>query len=80
MIKNLEEELENLENYTNDLHERYDEKKAENIKLKKQLAIAVNALNWYDGLEDFLIGWEFATGQKKGTAKQALNKIKELEK
>lgn len=49
-------------------------------RTKKQLAIAVEALSWYDGLEDILIGWELGTGQKKGTAKQALKQIRELEK
>lgn len=47
-------------------------------RLEKQLDIAVEALSWYDGLEDFLIGWELATGQKKGTAKQALQEIKDV--
>lgn len=49
-------------------------------RLEKQLKIAVDALSWYDGLEDILISWELLTGQKKGMAKQALDKIKELEK
>jgi len=49
-------------------------------RLEKQLKIAVEALSWYAGLEDFLIGWELLTGQKKGTAEQALKQIKELEK
>lgn len=52
----------------------------ENAKLKKQLAIAVEALSWYDGLEKILIGWEIATGQERGTAEKALCEIKELEK
>lgn len=47
---------------------------------RQQLAIAVEALNWYDGLEKMLIGWEIATGQKKGTAKQALEQIEEFDK
>lgn len=49
-------------------------------RLEKQLKIAVEALSWYDGLEDFLISWELLTGQKKGTAKQAFKQIKDLEK
>lgn len=48
---------------------------AEIIKLKKQLAIAVRALNWYDRLEKMLIGWEIATGQERGTAEKALCEI-----
>lgn len=50
----------------------------ENKKLKKQLAIAVEALNWYDGLEKTLIGWEIVTGQERGTAEKALCKIEEV--
>lgn len=49
-------------------------------KIKKQLSVAVEALEWYDGMEDILIGWEIATGKKKGIAKQALKQIKELNK
>ena len=49
-------------------------------KVKQQLAIAVEALNWYDGLEKMLVGWEIATGQERGTAEKALCKIEELNK
>lgn len=49
-------------------------------KVKQQLAIAVEALKWYDGLEKMLIGWEIATGQERGTAEKALHQIKELDK
>ena len=85
MIKSLEEELENLEDYTNDLHERYEEKKAELAKVKKQLAIAIEALkcyeqeNWsyadeynYFPFNEYTGGWCHA--------EKALKKIKELDK
>ena len=75
MIKNLEEELEHLENYTNDLHERYDEKKAEIIKLKKQLAIAVEALDLYKNLRG-----DGTLKNYESLAVKALEQIKELDK
>ena len=59
---------------------RHYRNREENKKLKKQLAIAVEALNWYDGLEKLLVGWEIATGQDRGTAEKALKQIEELEK
>ena len=73
MIKNLEEELENLEDYTNDLHERYNEKKAELDKVKRQLAVAVEAL------KDI---YEWADDEFKATdmSKEALEQIEELDK
>ena len=46
----------------------------------KQLEIAVEALEWYDGLEYILFDWTLFTGQKTGTAKESLEQIKELEK
>ena len=68
------------ENFIKNLKGIFGSYESELAKLKKQLAIAVEALSWYDGLENMLIGWEIATGQKKGTAKQALEQIKELDK
>lgn len=50
----------------------------ENKILQEKLDIAMKALEWYDGLENLLVGWEIATGQKKGTAKKTLKQIKEV--
>lgn len=68
------------ENFIKNLKGIFGSYESELAKLKKQLAIAVEALNWYDGLEKLLVGLEIATGQDKGTAEKALKQIKELDK
>ena len=62
-----------------ELEERLRKTQELELKVRKQLAIAVEALNWYDGLEKMLIGWEITTGQERGTAEKALCEIEELE-
>lgn len=49
-------------------------------ELEKKLDVAVKTLEWYDGLENLLIGWEICTGQPKGTAQEALKRIADFSK
>ena len=62
-----------------ELRDQLEAERVINAKLKKQLQIVVMALRWYDGLEIMHPYWELATGQKKGTAEEALEKAMELD-
>ena len=75
MSRDLEEEITDLEDYTNELHERYTEKKAELAKVKQQLAIAVETLFHYSSDNK-----DNLSNEDKETADQALQQIKELDK